>query len=192
MPSGRFGANSAWILYAAIAHNLLHAAGTLAGNPHRVARGATLRRRIITVPARLARPARDPAPTAALALGVGMAATMATHHRPGPTDHRLTLPKCHNGPTNATVEKLGRPASSPRTTHPTRSHPVISNHPRSSLTAGPRIQAKGGTGVPEWVSAPEAADRTMEVMTPQPGQGCGWRSVSGCRDPGRAWRCDYH
>ena len=60
MPSGRFGANSAWVLCAAIAHNLLHAAGTLAGDSHRVARGATLRRQIITVPARLARPARTP------------------------------------------------------------------------------------------------------------------------------------
>jgi hypothetical protein len=60
MPSGRFGANSAWVLCAAIAHNLLHAAGTLAGNTYAVARGATLRRRIIAVPARLARPARAP------------------------------------------------------------------------------------------------------------------------------------
>ena len=60
LPSGRFGANSAWVLCAAIAHNLLHAAGTLAGQPHAVARGATLRRRIIAVPARLARPARTP------------------------------------------------------------------------------------------------------------------------------------
>ncbi|WP_445183396.1 IS1380 family transposase [Pseudonocardia sp. Cha107L01] len=60
MPSGRFGANSAWVLCAAIAHNLLHAAGTLAGERHAVARGATLRRQIITVPARLARPARTP------------------------------------------------------------------------------------------------------------------------------------
>ncbi|HEY3548021.1 MAG TPA: IS1380 family transposase [Propionicimonas sp.] len=60
MPSGRFGANSAWVLCAAIAHNLLRAAGTLAGPGYAVARGATLRRRIITVPARLARPARTP------------------------------------------------------------------------------------------------------------------------------------
>ena len=60
LPSGRFGANSAWALCAAIAHNLLHAAGTLAGQSHTVARGATLRRRLITVPARLARPARTP------------------------------------------------------------------------------------------------------------------------------------
>jgi hypothetical protein len=60
LPSGHFGANSAWTLCAAIAHNLLHAAGTLAGQSHTVARGATLRRRLITVPARLARPARAP------------------------------------------------------------------------------------------------------------------------------------
>ena len=32
LPSGRFGANSAWILCAAIAHNLLRAAGVLAGD----------------------------------------------------------------------------------------------------------------------------------------------------------------
>lgn len=60
LPSGRFGANSAWVLAAAISHNLLHAAGILAGGRYAVARGATLRRRIITVPARLARPARTP------------------------------------------------------------------------------------------------------------------------------------
>lgn len=60
MPSGSFGANSAWVLCAAITHNLLRAAGTLTGEPHRVARGATLRRRIITVPARLARPGHKP------------------------------------------------------------------------------------------------------------------------------------
>jgi hypothetical protein len=60
LPSGHFGANSAWALCAAIAHNLLHTAGALAGKAYSVARGATLRRRIITVPARLARPARTP------------------------------------------------------------------------------------------------------------------------------------
>ena len=56
--SGRFGANSAWILCAAIAHNLLRAAATLAGGQHAVARGATLRRKIVNIPARLARPQR--------------------------------------------------------------------------------------------------------------------------------------
>ena len=61
IPSGRFGANSAWILCAAIAHNLLRAAGVLAGGHHGRARGSTLRRKIVTVPARLARPQRRPA-----------------------------------------------------------------------------------------------------------------------------------
>ena len=60
IPSGHFGANSAWILCAAIAHNLLRAAGVLAGGPHAAARGATLRRKIVNIPARLARPQRRP------------------------------------------------------------------------------------------------------------------------------------
>jgi hypothetical protein len=60
LPSGQFGANSAWICCVAIAHNLLRAAGILAGQPHGVARGATLRRKIVNIPARLARPQRRP------------------------------------------------------------------------------------------------------------------------------------
>jgi hypothetical protein len=60
LPSGKFGANSAWVLCGAIAHNLLRAAGTLAGGAHAVARGATLRHTIIAIPARLARPQRRP------------------------------------------------------------------------------------------------------------------------------------
>ena len=60
IPSGQFGANSAWVLCAAIAHNLLRAARVLAGGAYAVARGATLRRKIVTIPARLARPQRRP------------------------------------------------------------------------------------------------------------------------------------
>jgi hypothetical protein len=58
IPSGRFGANSAWVLCAAIAHNLLRAVGVLAGKQHLRARGSTLRRRIVNIPARLTRPQR--------------------------------------------------------------------------------------------------------------------------------------
>ena len=43
-----------------IAHNLLRAAGTLAGGHAAVARGATLRRDLVNVPARFAAPARKP------------------------------------------------------------------------------------------------------------------------------------
>ena len=58
LPSSRFSANSAWAICAAITHNLLRAAGTLTSRKHAVARGATLRRQIVTVPARVARPQR--------------------------------------------------------------------------------------------------------------------------------------
>jgi Transposase DDE domain group 1 len=65
LPSGVFTANAAWLALAVIAFNLLRAAGALAATgpgPHRdrlaVATTATLRARLVTVPARLARSAR--------------------------------------------------------------------------------------------------------------------------------------
>ena len=58
LPSGRFSANSAWAICAAMTHNLLRAAATLSDGKLAVARGATLRRQLINVPARIARPQR--------------------------------------------------------------------------------------------------------------------------------------
>jgi hypothetical protein len=58
LPSGKFTANAAWLVLAAMAFNLLRAAGCLAGTLHAKATTATLRARLITVPARLARSAR--------------------------------------------------------------------------------------------------------------------------------------
>lgn len=55
LPSGVFNANAAWVQLAAIAHNLQRAAATLASGEHAKARGATLRRHLICVPARVAR-----------------------------------------------------------------------------------------------------------------------------------------
>ena len=86
LPSGHFGVNSAWALCAAIAHNLLRAESTPAGGHHARARGATLRRRIIAVPARLppgpTRPPRRPAPPRQMALDTRMAAAMGPSPRP--------------------------------------------------------------------------------------------------------------
>jgi Transposase DDE domain group 1 len=59
LPSGKFTANAAWLAIAAIAHNLLRAAGTLAGRRHAKARAATIRRDLIAVAARTARHGRD-------------------------------------------------------------------------------------------------------------------------------------
>ena len=58
LPSGRFAANAAWLTLAAIAHNLVRAAGCLASAFHARARGATIRRDLIDVAARLARTGR--------------------------------------------------------------------------------------------------------------------------------------
>jgi hypothetical protein len=58
LPSASFPANTAWAICAGMCHNLLRAAGTLIGGAHAVARGATLRRHLVLVPARIAQPAR--------------------------------------------------------------------------------------------------------------------------------------
>jgi Transposase DDE domain group 1 len=58
MPSGVFAANAAWLSIAAMAHNLVRAAGTLASLPFAKARGATIRRDLIAVAARTARHGR--------------------------------------------------------------------------------------------------------------------------------------
>ena len=58
LPSGKFTANSAWLILATIAFNLTRAAATLAGGPHAKATTATIRRRVINVPARVASSAR--------------------------------------------------------------------------------------------------------------------------------------
>jgi Transposase DDE domain group 1 len=58
LPSGRFGANSAWLACAAIAHNLLRAAGHLAAPHYATAKAVTIRRELIHVAARLAHRAR--------------------------------------------------------------------------------------------------------------------------------------
>jgi hypothetical protein len=60
LPSGQFDANAAWVVCAALAHNLLRAAGSLTSTFHAKARGATLRKHLICVPARLACPQGRP------------------------------------------------------------------------------------------------------------------------------------
>ena len=58
LPSGKFTANAAWLVLAAMAFNLTRAAGCLASRVHARATTGTLRAQLINVPARLARSAR--------------------------------------------------------------------------------------------------------------------------------------
>jgi len=58
LPSGVFTANAAWLVLAVIAFNLTRAAGTAAAPDLARATTATIRRKLITVPARVATSAR--------------------------------------------------------------------------------------------------------------------------------------
>ena len=58
LPSGKFTANAAWLVLAVIAFNLTRAAATLTGPQLSKATTATIRRKLIAVPARAARRAR--------------------------------------------------------------------------------------------------------------------------------------
>ncbi len=58
LPSGKFQANAAWLVLAVITHNLTRAMAALADAGHRRARMATVRRKLISIPARIATSAR--------------------------------------------------------------------------------------------------------------------------------------
>jgi hypothetical protein len=58
LPSGQFTANAAWLVLAVMAFNLTRAAATITGTDLAKATTATIRRKLITVPARVASSAR--------------------------------------------------------------------------------------------------------------------------------------
>ena len=112
-PSGRFFANGAWLACAALAHNLLRWTARL-GHLHPTAQltvAATVRNRLLTVPARHPQPQRPPqtAPPAQLALAEHLHHTAATHPQPAPA-HLTSSP----GP--------AQPTSTPSATNPPAPH----------------------------------------------------------------------
>jgi hypothetical protein len=136
IPSGRFGANSAWVLCAAIAHNLLRATGVLAGDHHTRARGSTLRRCDAATPDR-PRPGptgppaapTDPAPAHPLALVTPLACPVAQHHRIQPA----TTNDPDHSPSRPDRNDTGKAGQTSRYLTPTQRHtrstnPDISHH----------------------------------------------------------------
>jgi hypothetical protein len=106
LPSGRFAANTAWTLCAAICHNLLRAAGSLASRFHAKARGAPLRKHLIGVPDRLAQPQGPPV----LHLPEHWPWTDAWHalHTTDPPRTAQPLTTAREGPTgNPDLDKAG-------------------------------------------------------------------------------------
>ncbi len=149
-PVGLFSANCAWLAAAVIAHNLLRAAGTLAGGDAAVARGATLRRDLVNVPARFAAPARKPTlhlpthwppQTQWKTLWTPSSATQPRNRAPpDPTGQSLPTP----GPTRGTRNKKKLVQASGSRMHHRATPSRKSGQPRRrphELTH-PRIQAK--------------------------------------------------
>jgi hypothetical protein len=85
LPSGDFNANAAWVVLAAMTQNILRAAGALASLFHARARGATLRRDLINVPATTARTSRGTLTLRGIAGWYAEEACLALHAatRPG-------------------------------------------------------------------------------------------------------------
>ena len=154
IPSGLFAANCAWLACAVIAHNLLRAAGALAGGNHAAARGATLRRDLVNVPARFAAPARKPMLhlPRPLALAKRMENPVGQRHAtasttrppnpapPDPTDQPRSTPPSQARP----EEPKGKAGTGQQITHAHRAHavPNPANHGSQSPIHG--IRLRGG------------------------------------------------
>ena len=142
MPSGRFGANSAWILCAAIAHNLLRATGVLAGGAHaRGPRGhpAAAHRQHPRPTGPTSTPT-GPAPTPHWPWAQTLARAVAQHHRtPTPTardtpDHR------RQGPTGDHHRKSWADQQIPAA-H-SRDYPIRTNQPAQNQSVhGSRLSS---------------------------------------------------
>jgi hypothetical protein len=129
LPSGVFTANAAWLVCAAMAHNLTRAAGTLAGAHHRRARTGTVRVQLIATPARIAR-SRTARSCTYPAAGPGSpgstscSAAPCTTHSPPPPDHRPA--RAQPEITSGTAGQTGSSTTPTRTTRSARSTSLTS------------------------------------------------------------------
>ena len=146
MPSGRFGANSAWVLCAAIAHNLLRAAGMLAGGSTPSRAGPPCAASSSTSPPgwpalnadpSCTCPATGPGPMHGLHCGTTPSATQPTT--------RLTRPP-PTGPTRNTKGKAGQ-TSRPDTPTLTEQIKNSADH-TANLIGGSRLSPRMTVSLP--------------------------------------------
>jgi len=146
LPSGKFAANAAWLVLAVIAFNLTRTAATLTGPKLAKATTATIRRRLVHVPARAARSARtsDPAPPGQLALAPRMASAHRPHRRltTGPRQDLTTQPTRARSrtPWNTLTARSGNnPRPHPVTCSRSPVPPTRAAHRWIEAKAGPRL-----------------------------------------------------
>jgi hypothetical protein len=96
LPSGRFAANSAWLVLAAMAFNLTRAAASITGKSLAKTSTATIRRTLITVPARIASSARrlTPASAPVLVLVNRVEPTLHPHRETKTAGHLICTRVC--------------------------------------------------------------------------------------------------
>ena len=137
LPSGRFAANDAWLTCAAIAHNLTHAAATLASRSHATARPATIRRSSSpSRPASRTTPATDPpAPARTLALARRLGRPIPGHPPSRPPG--TTGPRGLSGPDTANTTRGPRGPTHPQ---PSRSKPRTSRRIVSGRSTTPNTK----------------------------------------------------
>ena len=142
LPSGTLTANAAWLVLAVIVFNLIRAAATIGGAGLAKATTATIRRKIVTIAARVAssgRRIRLHLPHS-LALGNRLDGVVRSHHRATP---RLTHPS--DQPTGASRTLSGTPRAARLAAPPRPAAAPSSLRPRPTLTQEHRwIQAKAG------------------------------------------------
>jgi hypothetical protein len=136
LPSGKFAANSAWLVVAVIAFNLTRAAATLAGPSLAKAVTATIRRTLITVPARVASSARRLTlrlPSAGPGRPPGPACS------PTPADRPHRPPPDHTAANGPTTKGRWRSRADRRTPLPTSRHPSTDiTEPSDKIRSSPR------------------------------------------------------
>jgi Transposase DDE domain group 1 len=109
LPSGRFAANSAWLVLAGIAFNLTRAVGALTSLTHAKATTATIRAQLINIAARVATSARCTTLHLPAAWPWAPRLAAAVHRRDRTTSHRLTIHR-RQGPTgdsSGNAEQIG-------------------------------------------------------------------------------------
>ncbi len=162
LPSGRFNANGAWLVVAAMASNLTRAAGALASLSHARATTATIRRQLINVPARAVRSAdastcdyrqTGPGPTP----GSTCSPPRQARRSPPPSDLRAANP---NQGSNGEAGPTGRPTL-PATRTPVAKINYRDRHSRrcirvSSGAEGTRTPSTAATFLALFASKPKS------------------------------------
>ena len=140
LPSGVFTANAAWLVLAVIAFNLTRAAASLTEPNLAKATTATIRRRLIAVPARVAiRPSGDPAPAPGVAVGDRLDGPVRPGQRPATSPRGLTTQQQPLRDPRTTVEHPGQQGPA--------NHHVLNHLTRRKPRSDDRHQAIGGSGL---------------------------------------------